>query len=93
MRSRSSPRRRSSLICSGLSKPALISKRSSAKILSLPRLIDFLNDRGSEQGIFGELKSENTLAYVPTRIWTGNQTYMLAALLAKNLTREMLMRT
>ena len=39
------------------------------------------------------MKSENALAYVPTRTWTGNQSYMLAALLAHNLTRELQMRT
>ena len=65
----------------------------SNKSLSVPRLIDFHNGRGSQEGIFGELKSENALAYVPTRTWTGNQTYMLAALLAHNLTRELQMRT
>lgn len=65
----------------------------SNKSLSVPRLIDFHNGRGSQEGIFGELKSENALAYVPTRSWAGNQTYMLAALLAHNLTRELQMRT
>jgi len=65
----------------------------SNKSLSVPRLIDFHNGRGSQEGIFGELKSENALAYVPTRTWTGNQTYMLAALLAHNLTRELQVRT
>ena len=65
----------------------------SNKSLLVSRLIDFHNSRKSQAGIFGELKSENALAYVPTRTWTGNQTYMLAALLAHNLTREMKMRT
>jgi len=65
----------------------------SNKSLSVPRLIDFHNGRGSQEGIFGELKSENALAYVPTRTWTGNQIYMLAALLAHNVTRELQMRT
>jgi len=65
----------------------------SNKSLSVPRLIDFHNGRGSQEGIFGELKSDNALAYVPTRTWTGNQTYMLAALLAHNLTRDHQMRT
>ena len=65
----------------------------SNKSLSVPRLIDFHNGRGSQEGIFGELKSDNALAYVPTRTWTGNQTYMLAALLAHNLTRELQMCT
>lgn len=65
----------------------------SNKSLSVPRLMDFHSGRGSQEGIFGELKSENALAYVPTRTWTGNQTYMLAALLAHNLTRELQMRT
>ena len=47
------------------------------------------NGRGSQEGIFAELKSQNALAYVPTRTWRGNQVYMLSAVLAYNLAREL----
>jgi len=47
--------------------------------------------RGSQEGIFAELKSENALAYVPTRTWLGNRAFMSAALMAHNLSRELTM--
>jgi hypothetical protein len=53
----------------------------------------FHNGRGSQEGIFAELKSDNALAYVATNTWLGNQVYLNAALLAHNLTRELQMRT
>ncbi len=33
------------------------------------------------------------MAYVPTRTWVGNQIYLVAALMAHNLSRELQMRT
>ncbi|MGH8564133.1 MAG: hypothetical protein ACREXW_08595 [Gammaproteobacteria bacterium] len=51
----------------------------------------FHNGRGSQEGIFAELKSDNALAYVPTRTWVGNQIYLLSVLLAHNLGRELQM--
>lgn len=45
--------------------------------------------RGSQEGIFAELKSENALAYVPTKTWLGNRAFMSAVLIAHNLTREL----
>ena len=49
----------------------------------------FHQGRGAQEGIFAELKSDNQLAYVPTRTWLGNQTYLLSVLLAHNLAREL----
>lgn len=49
--------------------------------------------RGSQEAVFGELKSHCHLDYVPVRRLYGNQTYLLAALFAYNLTRELQMRT
>ena len=63
------------------------------KRLSAARTVAFHNGRGSQEGIFGELKSQNQMGYVPTRTWCGNQVYMLSALLAHNLTRELQMLT
>jgi hypothetical protein len=53
----------------------------------------FHEGRGSQEGIFGELKSHCHLDYVPVRTWRGNQTYLLAGLFAHNLTRELQMHT
>lgn len=51
----------------------------------------FHNGRGSQEGIFGELKDQCRMAYVPFRRWIANQIYLLASLLAHNLCREMQM--
>lgn len=61
------------------------------KSLGPSRLLAFHNGRGAQESVFAELKSENALAYVPTRTWLGNRLYLLAALLAHNLAREMQM--
>jgi hypothetical protein len=61
------------------------------KSLGPARLLAFHNGRGAQESVFAELKSQNALAYVPTRTWLGNRLYLLAALLAHNLAREMQM--
>jgi hypothetical protein len=63
------------------------------KRLSAAKAVAFHNGRGSQEGIFGELKSQNQMDYVPTRTWCGNQVYMLSAILAHNLSRELQMLT
>lgn len=63
------------------------------KNLTAGKVTAFHNGRGSQESIFAELKSQNQLAYVPTRTWKGNKTYMIATLLAHNLTRELQMIT
>ena len=63
------------------------------KRLSAARAVAFHNGRGSQEGIFGELKSQNQMDYVPSRTWCGNQVYLLSALFAHNLTRELQMIT
>lgn len=63
------------------------------KTRSAGKLMAYHNGRGSQEGLFAELKSQNALAYVPTRTWRGNQVYMLSAVLAHNLTRELHMIT
>jgi hypothetical protein len=45
--------------------------------------------RGSQEGIFAELKSENALAYIPTKTWLGNRVFMSAVLITHNLTRQL----
>ncbi len=57
------------------------------------KVVAFHNGRGSQEGIFAELKSQNQLGYVPTNTWRGNQVYLLSAVLAHNLSRELQMIT
>ena len=61
------------------------------KRLGARKTLVFHNGRGSQEGIFAELKSDNALGYVPTRTWVGNQIYLLSVLLAHNLGRELQM--
>ncbi|MGH8589400.1 MAG: IS1380 family transposase, partial [Gammaproteobacteria bacterium] len=61
------------------------------KPLGARKALVFHNGRGSQEGIFAELKSDNALAYIPTRTWVGNQIYLLSVLLAHNLGRELQM--
>jgi hypothetical protein len=49
--------------------------------------------RGSQEGIFGELKSHCHQGYIPVRSLHGNQAYLLAGLFAYNLVRELQMQT
>lgn len=61
------------------------------KPLRARKVLAFHNGRGSQEGIFAELKSDNQLDYVPTRTWVGNQIYLLSVLLAHNFGRELQM--
>jgi Transposase DDE domain group 1 len=61
------------------------------KPLGARKALLFHNSRGTQEGIFAELKSDNALGYIPTRTWIGNQIYLLSVLLAHNLGRELQM--
>ena len=63
------------------------------KTISPKKVVAFHEGRGSQEGIFGELKTHCQMGYVPVRKWLGNQTYLLAGLLAHNLLRELQMMT
>jgi hypothetical protein len=63
------------------------------KTLSPKRVLAFHEGRGSQEGIFGELKSHCQMGYVPVRKCLGNQMYLLAGLFAHNLLRELQMAT
>jgi hypothetical protein len=62
------------------------------KTTDAARVVAFHEGRGSQEGIFGELKSQCHMDYVPVRRLHGNQTYMLATLFAYNLARELQMQ-
>lgn len=54
-------------------------------------VVRFHHGRGAQEGVFAELKSQGQLDYVPTRTLAGNRLYLLAAVLAHNLNRELQM--
>jgi len=61
------------------------------KHISAKKALSFHNGRGAQEGVFAELKSQTQMDYIPTRRKAGNQVYLLAAVLAHNLNREMQM--
>jgi hypothetical protein len=61
------------------------------KPLSAKKALTFHNGRGAQEGVFAELKSQTQMDYVPTCRKAGNQVYLLSAVLAHNLNREMQM--
>jgi len=67
-------------------KVIVTNKRVGAK-----RVVAFHEGRGSQEGIFAELKSHCQMDYVPVTTRVGNQIYLLSAMLAHNLTRELQM--
>jgi hypothetical protein len=54
-------------------------------------VVKFHNGRGAQEGVFGELKSQGQLDYVPTHTLNGNQVFLLSAVLAHTLNRELQM--
>jgi hypothetical protein len=62
------------------------------KRLSARKVVVFHEGRGSQEGLIGELKSHCQMDYVPVTTRVGNQLYLLAAVLAHNLTRELHMQ-
>ena len=67
-------------------KVIVTNKRVRAK-----RVVVFHEGRGSQEGIFAELKSHCQMEYVPVTTRVGNQIYLLSAMFAHNLTRELQM--
>lgn len=61
------------------------------KPVSAKKALAFHNGRGAQEGVFAELKSQTQMDYVPTRKQAGNQVYLLSAVMAHNLNREMQM--
>lgn len=59
------------------------------KTIAAGRAVTFHEGRGSQEGIFGELKTNCHMDYVPVRTRIGNQLYLLAGLFAHNLTCEL----
>jgi hypothetical protein len=68
-------------------KVIVTNKRASPR-----KIVAFHEGRGSQEGIFAELKSHCQMDYVPVTTRAGNQLYMFAGILAHNLTRELQMQ-
>lgn len=69
-------------------KVVLTNKQCSSRAL-----LDFHNGRGSQEGIFAELKSQVSMEYLPSKRRCGNQLYLASCVLAHTLSREMQMLT
>jgi hypothetical protein len=68
-------------------KVIVTNKRTSPR-----KVVAFHEGRGSQEGIFAELKSHCQMDYVPVTTRVGNQLYLFAGILAHNLTRELQMQ-
>jgi hypothetical protein len=67
-------------------KVIVTNKTQSAKSVVL-----FHNGRGSQEGIFGDAKTDAALNVLPSRRLAGNQLYTLCGMMAHNLSREVQM--
>jgi hypothetical protein len=63
------------------------------KTSGVKTVVAYHDGRGSQEGIFGDLKSQCQMGYVPVRRRIGNQIYLLATLFAHNLAHELQMAT
>ena len=63
------------------------------KRVSFKKVLRFHNGRGSQENIFGELKTQNQMDYIPVRTLLGNQLYLCSTIMAHNLIRGLQMET
>jgi len=62
------------------------------KEIGAKAIVDYHGGRGSQEGVFGELKTQCQMDYIPVRTRLGNETYLLASVFAFNLIRELQMQ-
>ena len=62
------------------------------KDLGAKAVVEYHSGRGSQEGVFGELKTQCQMDYVPVKTRLGNETYLLASVFAFNLMRELQMQ-
>lgn len=67
-------------------KVIITNKKTTAK-----KVLMYHNGRGTQESIFGELKSQSQMDYIAVRRLYGNQMYMMAAIMAHNLNRDIQM--
>jgi len=63
------------------------------KTIGAAKVLAYHNGRGAQEAVFGDLKSQCHMDYIAVRRLHGNQAYLLAAVLAHNLNRELQMVT
>lgn len=63
------------------------------KNVSFKKVLRYHNGRGSQENIFGELKTQNQMDYIPARTLFGNQLYLCATMMSHNLIRGLQMET
>lgn len=63
------------------------------KTANAKKVIEFHHGRGTQEKIIGEAKTSSNIDYIPMNRWIPNQIYCQAAILAHNLTRELIMTT
>jgi len=54
--------------------------------------VEYHEGRGTQEGLFAELKTEAAMGYVPCNSWNANKLFLLSNVVAHNLTRELQMR-
>ena len=62
------------------------------KTVTAATVVAFFNGRGLQEQVFGEAKQHANLDYVPCKRLVPNQIYVLATMLAHNLSRELQLR-
>lgn len=67
-------------------KVIVTNKQTTAK-----KVLMFHNGRGSQENLIGEMKSQAQLDYIAVRRLNGNHMYMMSAIIAHNITRELQM--
>ncbi len=63
------------------------------KMIAMRKVLRFHHGRGLQEKVFGELKSQSQMDYIAVRRLSGNQLYLMTAILAHNLARELQMKT
>jgi hypothetical protein len=62
------------------------------KTTQAKHIVEYHEGRGSQEGLFAELKTEAAMSYVPCNSWNANKLFLLSNVIAHNLTRELQMR-
>ncbi len=62
------------------------------KATKAKHVVEYHEGRGTQEGLFAELKTEAAMSYVPCNGWNANKLFLLSNIFAHNLTRELQMR-
>lgn len=74
-------------------KVIVTNKWTTNKWTSGRKILMYHNGGAAQEGVFGELKSQRQVDYIAVRRLLGNQLFMLAGILAHNLSRDLQMET